>query len=227
MATEKREEYLECIYKLQQIGEVTASKLVENLGLAPSSVTEMIQKLREDGLISREKRSISLTKEGEKLAFQVIRKHRLVECFFVNMLGLKWEDVHEEACKFEHILSAKVADALEKALDYPLTCPHGNPIPTNRGGFRKGWSFGRAKGHDIVNLINLGPGDEGFISKITGESHNFLKHLSSLGLIPQTKIKVEQIAPFHGPLLVRIGKSRYALGRGIASRIWVTKLKFE
>lgn len=224
MTTEKKEEYLECIYKLQQTGEATVTELAENLKLVPSSVSEMIQKLKEEGLIIYENKSIGLTQDGEKIALNVIRKHRLAECFFINMLGLKWEDVHEEACRFEHVLSDKVADALEEVLGHPVACPHGNPVPDEKGHFKEGWDFNKVEGKNILNMLDLKSQEEAFISKITGESHNFLKYLSTLGLIPQAKIKIEQIAPFCGPVLVSVGGAKYALGRGVASRIWVKKI---
>lgn len=217
MGNEKLEEYLESIYKLHnEHRHVGISQLAENLKLTPASVTEMINKLVEKKLVIKtEKKNIKLTEKGEKQAVELIRRHRLVERFFTDFLKLKWETVHEDACKFEHVLTKEIADALEQFMNHPTTCPHGHPIPDGKGKTAK---------QDAKPLTSLKPAQSGVVARIAEESREFLKYLATLGLIPQIVIKVEQIAPFNGPYLVKVGNSSYALGREVASKIWVREV---
>ncbi|MCL5774273.1 MAG: metal-dependent transcriptional regulator [Firmicutes bacterium] len=217
MGSEKLEEYLESIYKLHsEHRHVGISQLAENLKLTPASVTEMISKLVEKKLaIKTEKKNIKLTEKGEKQAVELIRRHRLVERFFTDFLKLKWETVHEDACKFEHVLTKEISDALEQFMNHPTTCPHGHPIPDVKGKTAK---------QDAKPLTSLKPAQSGVIARIAEESREFLKYLATLGLIPQIVIKVEQIAPFNGPYLIKVGNSSYALGREVASKIWVREV---
>lgn len=216
MYNEKKEEYLERIYKLQHEKDaVKPSEVAEELSLSPSSATEMIKKLKDEGLVEKDKKEITLTHIGEKEALKIIRKHRLAERFFTDILKLKWDDVHDEACKFEHVLSDNVADALEVALRNPETCPHGNPIPKHN-------SIKEEK--NIKVLSSLKAKERAVVVKITEEAKDFLCYLATLGLLPDAHIYVEQIAPFNGPMLIRLGKCKYAIGREIADKIWVKEI---
>lgn len=212
------EEYLEAVYKLSENGEkVNLTKLADHLNLRPSTVWEKLQKLFKEGyLLQGDKKALSLTEKGEAKAKDVIRKHRLVEQFLVNTLGLPWDEVHEEACKFEHIMSTKVADALENFLNYPESCPHGHPIPDKNGTILE-------EPHEL--LSGLRPGESASVVKVEENSQTLLKHLLSLGIMPGTDITLEQIAPFNGAFLIRMDKECccYALGREIAGKIWIHK----
>jgi len=218
MPTEREEEYLETICKLQQLKEnIGTTKLSEALKISPASVTEMVKKLGESGMVVRtENEGIGLTPQGNKKALNIIRKHRLSERFFTDVLKLPWDEVHEEACRFEHVLSDRVADALEAFLSHPATCPHGHPIPSKRGKTQK---------DDAVPLTSLHPSQRGVVSRISEESHEFLGYLAALGLMPQVEVRVEQVAPFKGPLLVQVGGANYALGRDVAGKIFVRGVK--
>jgi DtxR family Mn-dependent transcriptional regulator len=218
MPTEREEEYLETICKLQQMKEVIGTtRLSEALKISPASVTEMVKKLGESGMVVRtENEGIGLTPQGNKKALNIIRKHRLSERFFTDVLKLPWDEVHEEACRFEHVLSDRVADALETFLSHPATCPHGHPIPSKRGKTLK---------DDAVPLTSLRPSQSGVVSRISEESHEFLRYLAALGLMPQARVRVEQVAPFEGPLLVQVGGASYALGRDVAGKIFVRGVK--
>ncbi|MFH1454642.1 MAG: metal-dependent transcriptional regulator [Armatimonadota bacterium] len=216
MTTEKREEYLEQLYKLsQETDSVKSASLAHELGLSSSTTSEMVKKLKEDGLIDKDKKELTLTRKGEKEALNIIRKHRLAERFFTDVLRLRWDDVHEEACRFEHVLSDKVADALEKVLKNPDTCPHGNPIPRHSV----------LKEEKNIKLLScLKAKQRGIVAKITDESKEFLCYLATLGLIPDAHVYIEQIAPFNGPMLIKVGKSKYAVGKEIADKIWVKQI---
>lgn len=216
MTTEKREEYLEQIYKMHSAKEsIKPSVIAQELRLSASSASEMINKLRDGGLIEKDKKDITLTKTGEREALKVIRKHRLAERFFVDILGFKWDDVHDEACRFEHVLSDKVADALEKYLNNPETCPHGNPIPKHNV---------LKEEKNIKQLSCLKVKDKSIVVKITEEAKDFLCYLATLGLVPGADIYVEQIAPFGGPMMIKVGRCNYAIGKEIADKIWVKEV---
>ncbi|MBI4743519.1 MAG: metal-dependent transcriptional regulator [Actinobacteria bacterium] len=208
------EEYLEIIYKLQQEEHpVRASKLAKQLDVSAASVTEMIKKLSENGYVNRTSDlGICLTQKGEKAALKLIRKHRLIERFLTDVLGISWDKVHDEACQLEHVISSQVEDRFEKILDSPKTCPHGYPIPSKDGKIAK---------ENVKPLSDLPVGKRGLIVKVFEEDPKMLQYLSTLGLIPEVEVFVKEIGVFGGPLLVEVGRAKYALGREVASKILI------
>jgi len=212
--TQSTEEYLEAIFKLQRRDEsVTAKRLADELGVSPPSVSEMLGRLRAAGLVAIPgEGGIGLTPEGEVEGARLVRRHRLSERFLVDYLDMPWDAVHDEACKFEHVLSPEVEARLAKQLGDPRTCPHGHVIPGEDGTLAE----------DVLRpLAELLAGEEGVIGCITEEDGELLRYLGSLGLLPDTPVEVESIAPFGGPLLVRVAGSQYALGREVAGKILV------
>ncbi|MSP64083.1 MAG: metal-dependent transcriptional regulator [Ignavibacteria bacterium] len=137
MSTVSIENYLKSIYHLQQSGErVFTTSLANRLNIAPASVTEMLQKLSLQGLLVYEKyRGVKLLDKGKVRALKIIRKHRLWEMFLVKHLDFKWDEIHDEAEKFEHIMSDKMEAKIDKLLNFPIFDPHGDPIPDKNGYF--------------------------------------------------------------------------------------------
>lgn len=217
MLSDKTEEYLEAIFRLleERKKPVSTSELARHLKISSPSATDMIKKLAEKELVKyRPYYGITFTSKGKKEATRLVRRHRLSERFLTDILGLSWDEVHDEACKFEHILSENVEDKLDKTLGNPKTCPHGNPIPTTGG--------------EVVEkatkpLSSFKSGEKGIIAKISEERPELLQYLASLGLLPEVAFQVEEIAPFGGPLLVKVKGASYALGRDVAEKIWVYK----
>src|SRR5438270_7387255 len=125
------EEYLETIYNMSMEDElVIGARLAEKFRVSPPTVTEMLKRLVRDGYVEMDaKRQVTLTENGNQAAEAVLRRHRLTERFLVDMLGMQWHEVHEEACRLEHFISYAVFCLKKKNLNYPTTCPHGNPIP--------------------------------------------------------------------------------------------------
>ena len=113
----------------EENAEIIQVRLAERLGVSRASVSEMVKRMESEGLVSNDNASLALTAAGEKLAQRVVRRHRLAERFLTDMLGLDWGSAHHEACKWEHIISDDVEEALARVLGNPATCPHGNPIP--------------------------------------------------------------------------------------------------
>jgi DtxR family transcriptional regulator, Mn-dependent transcriptional regulator len=218
MAVSKRtqsiEEYLEAIFKLQRGGDpVTVSRLAAELRVSPPSVSEMLGRLRGAGLVAGPgEHGIVLTAAGEVEGAGLVRRHRLSERFLVDYLGMSWDAVHDEACKFEHVLSPEVEARLAEQLDNPRTCPHGHAIPAEDGTLTE---------DELRPLAEFGPGEHGLIGCIAEENGELLRYLGSLGLLPETAVEVESVAPFGGPLLVRVAGSQYALGREVAAKILV------
>ncbi len=124
------EEYLETMLSLAEEGvPVIQARIAERLGRSAPSVSEMLERLTEDGYVTREGRRLDLTESGRKLAEKVVRKHRLAERLLVDVIGLEWHKVHREAGRWEHVISDDVEARLVELLGDPATCPHGNPIP--------------------------------------------------------------------------------------------------
>jgi len=124
------EEYLETMLSLVEEGvPVIQARIAERLGRSAPSVSEMLDRLRDDGYVVRDGRQLSLTESGQALAEKVVRKHRLAERLLVDVIGLEWHKVHREAGRWEHVISDDVEARLVELLGDPATCPHGNPIP--------------------------------------------------------------------------------------------------
>lgn len=206
------EEYLEAIFKQNhEENRATTASIASFFGITYQSAREKIKNLKKNGYAESEKEFIILTKAGEKRAKDVIRKHRLSEIFLTQTLGLPWDEVHEEACLFEHVLSDKVADALEKFLGYPENCPHGHPIPDKEG---------RIKEQELLPLTKLNPGDRAKVVELEENSRDILKELMALGILPGSIIELKQIAPFRGAYLISVNEtSHYSISPVTAEKI--------
>jgi DtxR family Mn-dependent transcriptional regulator len=213
--SQSTEEYLESLFKLSRSdGGITVGRLAADLHVAPSSASQMLVRLAEEGLVVRRPDgAIVLTGEGEREGARLVRRHRLSERFLADLLQMPWDRVHEEACKMEHALSPEVEAALAERLGHPLTCPHGHEIPDEDGHVAE---------VPTLPLEELRPGEAGIIARVAEDQPDLLRYLASLGLVPQARVSVQSIAPFGGPYLVRVGESEYAVGREVAARVFVT-----
>jgi DtxR family Mn-dependent transcriptional regulator len=215
-ATSSEEEYLERIYRFEESGKkrVKTTDLAKDLGVSPASVTEMLSKnLSKKGLIDYEPyKGVKLTKKGKTLASSMVRKHRLAERLLVDVVGVNWDESHEEACKLEHALSEGVLEKLEKVLGKPASCPHGNVIPDQDGNIAP---------DNSQPLTNYEPPSEVEVTRISNERADLLNQLCSLGIFPGVKLKLMQKTPLGGPLLVNLGKCQIAVGNDIAKQIRV------
>jgi DtxR family Mn-dependent transcriptional regulator len=210
--------YLKTIYNLEaKNGSARTGDIAKTLNITPGSVTNTLEVLEGKGLVVREPyKGVNLTDAGRKLALSVFRKHRLAERLLVDLLGVDWAESHDEACKLEHSLSNQVANSIQKKLEGPKTCPHGNPIPDENG------VMASPKADALSTLEN---GQTALVAMIPDESTEVLRYLSTLGMIPGAKISVEEKAPFKGPMLVRVGGNSYPISLDVASGIFVTREK--
>jgi DtxR family Mn-dependent transcriptional regulator len=214
MLTEVVEEYLEAIYKMSLNGPVIAARLAEWMHVSPPTVADMLKRLSEKGLVrSSRSEGVKLTRKGLETAETMVRRHRLWERFLTDVLGLNWDEVHEEACKLEHAMSPQVEEKLADILGHPETCPHGFPIPGTRGA--------KKREKEAKPLSSLSVGDEAVIERVTEEDSHLLQYLATLGLLPEARVAIKEIAPFKGPMLVKVCGAQYALGQEVASKIMV------
>ena len=180
-----------------------------------------LQALIAQALIASDRSGVlTLTDAGRERAVALLRRHRLVERHFTDVLGLDWAQAHEHADQLEHHLSADAEQTIADQLGNPETCPHGNPIPSAR----------LADYAPQLLLADCAPSTRATIVRINSETPDALRHLATLGLLLNTEIEIENQAPFGGPVMVRVGRAHYALGRNLAARIWVkeiSKPKFQ
>jgi len=214
MTTPAVEEYLAVAFRLREEGApVTVAGLAQRLSLSHASVSLMVKRLVQDDLLERQEGELRLTAEGEQRGGDVVRRHRLAERFLFDVLGLAWADVHDEAGRWEHVLSPEVEERLDGVVGRPDSCPHGHPIPGRE----------TAPPVELHALASLEAGERAVVVQVRREETALLRYLASLGLLPGARVVVEQVAPFGGPLLVRLGSARYALGRDMAGQIMVRK----
>jgi DtxR family transcriptional regulator, Mn-dependent transcriptional regulator len=213
------EEYLQTIESLAEEGApVIQARIAERLGKTAPSVSEMLDRLTTDGYVDRSGRKIELTKRGHAVAQSVIRKHRLAECLLVDVIGLPWHLVHEEAGRWEHVMSDAVEERLVELLGDPAACPHGNPIPgsTNRVSTIS----------TQVRLTEVDPGQSLRFERMTEEIEQdgaSLRYLDDAGFIPGTSATVITKAP-DGTLTLDLGGKTVALGHDFCQRLFVVAL---
>ena len=206
------EDYLEEIKRLEEDGErITATVIARTLDVSLPSASEMLKRLAGEGYLTREKGgTILLTPEGRRLAHTMLRRHRLIECLLVDKLGMEWHEVHGEAHKIEHAISARVEEALAKALDYPDYCPHGHPIcPVDLRATRR--------------LSELEAGERGLVAQISEVKEDVLPYLDQMGVRPNAELSVKDVAPMNGPLTVETEEGISSLGLELAALVRVTQ----
>ncbi|MCX2733762.1 metal-dependent transcriptional regulator [Saccharopolyspora sp. NFXS83] len=210
------EDYVRAIYGLSERGvAVTNATLTQRLGLSPSSVSGMITKLAQLGLVTHVRyRSVELTADGRRLAYDVLRRHRLLELFLVEVLDYTWDEVHPEADALEHAVSDELIEHIAAKLGNPTHDPHGDPIPTADGIVEK---------PSTRLLDQVEPGTIGTIARVWDTDSELLRYLTDHGMTLGARIEVVERKPFGGPLVVRIGEPAQAethfLGTEIAGTL--------
>ena len=214
MITHEREDYLKTIYKLQATeSPVRTTSIAQALGIEPGSVTGVIKRLAELKLVNYEPyRGVTLTEAGEKIALQVIRHHRLIELYLMEALGYTWDEVDEEADKLEHVISELFEERIAELLGHPELDPHGSPIPSKDGVMQH---------HIAIRLSDMKEGQQGLVCQVEDDDPALLRYLASLGLRPNTLLRVDRVAPFGGPVHVVVDDAEHALGPDVASQIYV------
>lgn len=208
------EDYIKHIYELQSEGsKVNTSSLALKLNVSPASVSEMISKLTKPGWIENTPyRGFSLTDKGEKIAVNLIRKHRLIEVFLHQHLGYSWDEVHVEAEKFEHVCTDKFINKLDEYLGYPKSDPHGDPIPDINGNIA-----------DKKNLMlcDSEPRRYYIVRKVNDTSDEVLRYISGIGIKLNTEVFLSEKITFDESILITINGVKHLLSKRIAENIFV------
>ncbi|MDX6523919.1 MAG: DtxR family transcriptional regulator, Mn-dependent transcriptional regulator [Gaiellales bacterium] len=216
MQSEAVQDYVKQIYLLQtRSGKATTNELADRMAVSPAAATAMVKKLAELGLVEhRRYHGAMLTEAGERVAVEVVRHHRLLELYLTQALGLPWDSVHIEAERLEHVLSEELEAALDRALGFPDTDPHGDPIP----------------GPDLTvpadthqRLVDLEPWQAATVRRVPDGDPALLRYLASLGLVPAAQVRMVEKAPFAGPVTLEVEGINRSLGVAVAEMIRVER----
>ena len=189
MPSAKSEDYIKAIYQLQD-GDtpVATSTVADALGVTAPTVTATMKRLKEAGLVEREEyKGVRLTAEGELVAIETIRHHRLLELFLTEQLGYDWTEVHEEADRLEHHISERLETELAAVLDDPSADPHGAPIPTEDL---------EPTDADDDALSEYEEGEKVVVTQVADDDPEVLAYLSDAGITPGTHLEITEVAPF-------------------------------
>jgi DtxR family transcriptional regulator, Mn-dependent transcriptional regulator len=211
------QDYLKAIYELSD-GDAAAatSAIADRLQIAAGSVTGMLKRLAEQGLVEHVPYYGSrLTAAGEAEAVGVIRRHRVLELFLVQILGYTWDRVHEEAERLEHVVTDELIDRMAAVLGEPTRDPHGAPIPGVGVAFED---------RRYPALAELEAGDHAVLRRVPDEDSDVLRYLADLDLVPGARIAVLERAPVNGPIRLRVGEHEHFVGFEMARSLQVERV---
>jgi DtxR family transcriptional regulator, Mn-dependent transcriptional regulator len=211
------QDYLKVIYDLNDGGQAAAtSAIAERLQIAPGSVTGMLKRLAEQGLVEHVPYyGTRLTATGTVEAVGVIRRHRVLELFLVQVLGYTWDRVHEEAERLEHAVTDELIDRMAAALGEPTRDPHGAPIPGVGVAFED---------RRYPALADIDTGGHAVLRRVPDEESDALRYLADLGLVPGARIEVIDRAPLNGPLRLRVDDREHFVGYELARSLQVESI---
>ena len=207
--TRSVEDYLKAIYRLSPQGRAAStSEIAQRLDLSPASVSGMVKRLSEQGLLEHVPyKGVQLTGEGRRAALRMLRRHRLIEAFLVAYLGYTWDTVHDEAERLEHAVSDTLVDRMAAVLGHPAVDPHGDPIPTSEG--------------DILELastplseVPVGAAVE--VRQVEESQPDRLRYIASIGLRPGVHVTVVDRQPFEGPITIAVDGRTHVVGHQLA-----------
>jgi DtxR family transcriptional regulator, Mn-dependent transcriptional regulator len=204
------EDYCKAIFTLQSRAEkpVSTNALAERLGITPGSVSAMLRKLGELGLITHlPYRGVRLTDEGRLVALEIIRHHRLLELFLAEALDMPWDRVHAEAEVLEHVLSEELEELISAKLGHPTLDPHGDPIPSAELELAES---------ETQSLEDLQAGANGIFVRVSDADPEMLRYLAARGISPGDHFEVLERQPFGGPLLLRLDEGEHSIGGQLA-----------
>jgi DtxR family Mn-dependent transcriptional regulator len=208
-------EYLLSLYEMAEEGIPTQqARLAEWMGVTRPSVSAAVKRLARDGLVQADGRLLRFTRPGERLAKTLARRHRLAEHFLIRVIGLPWHRAHEEAGRWERVISDEVEERMTVILDDPATCPHGNPIPGSKH---------RVDLSDLVPLHSAPRGRKVVLKRLTEDLElelDVMRFLEQNGLMPEARLRVEAAAP-DGTLTLSVDGKRVGLGAHLADNLWV------
>jgi len=218
MPTQPIQDYLKAIYELhQEEGRVATTALARRMDVSAPSATSMIKKLAELGLVRHEPyQGVALEPSGERVALEMIRHHRLVEQFLAEVLGVPWDEVHDEAERWEHVLSEDVEDRIDEVLGFPTSDPHGSPIPGRDGSIVR---------PETVPLAEVEPGHRALVAEVSDRDGEVLRYLGRIGLVPGAEVTVLSAEPFDGPLTLAVSGGQQVLDRELARELQMAEVR--
>src|SRR6266567_6840612 len=212
--TRSQEDYLKALYLLGgDERPVPTRDLAQRLGISSPSVSEMVTRLSAQGLVGHDRyRGQQLTPEGRKVALELVRHHRLLEMFLVQVLGYRWDEVHDEAERLEHVISERMEQRIFELLGRPELDPHGHAIPTLSG---------KVKPPSDRALSQCKAGERVSVQGVSDEDPGKLRELERRGFMPGTRIAVLAGSEYEGPIEVRVRGRRESVPLGLARTIFV------
>jgi DtxR family Mn-dependent transcriptional regulator len=214
---EGAENYAKAIYELQEkdAHAVRTTDVAHRLGVTPASASGMLKRLAEEGVVEYEPyHGARLTPDGERIALEMIRHHRLIELFLAEVLGMSWDRVHAEAEVLEHHISEELEELIAAKLGEPALDPHGDPIPDRDL---------EVIADDSVPLTDLDQGDQGTFTRVSDSDASMLRYLAERSIQPGTRLTVKGKEPFGGPVMVEIGGRTHPLGPELAASMRVSR----
>ena len=208
-------EYLEALYEMREEDiPMVQARVAEWMGMSRASVSEHVKRLIRDGLLEADGRTLSFTPEGEAIARTLVRRHRLAEHLLIRVIGLPWHKAHEEAGRWERVISAEIEERLVDILGDPATCPHGNPIP----GSSHSVDYRR-----LVPLNDVAPGGRAVLRRLTEDLElelDVMRFLEESALMPGAKIEVRSVGP-DGTMNLEVAGAAVSLGGHLSDNLWV------
>lgn len=228
LTTDGMLDYLAAIYKLDKQHErVTTGALATRMSVSAAAASSMLKRLEEGNLVERSNADgITLTEQGRLAALQLIRRHRLLEVFLIQVMGYSWDQVDHEAHALQHSISSAFEERMDALCGYPTHCPHGDPIPSKDGVMPE---------DVLVSLVELTPEDTACIRRVATDDSRILRYLARLGLMPGRTVALQEIAPFKGPVTIaRLGslpaledESLQVLGHELAGLLFVEPISVK
>jgi DtxR family Mn-dependent transcriptional regulator len=218
------EDYLKAIYDLERDEHPAATNdIAERLAVSPASVSGMMRRLAEQGLITHEPyRGVRITADGRRAALRTLRRHRILECYLTEVLGYPWDRVHDEAEQLEHAASEELIERMAEALGDPLRDPHGAPIPSREGVVEE---------TPRRTLTDVAVGERARVRQVMVEVGERLRYLAELGLRPGSVLRLLVRAPFDGPITLWVGDgvagATRAVGPALAAQVFVESIGTE
>ncbi len=212
--TRSQEDYLKALYQLRgDQRPVPTRELAQRLGISSPSVSEMVSRLSAQGMVEHDPyRGQQLTREGRKVALELVRHHRLLEMFLVEVLGYSWDEVHDEAERLEHVISERMEARIFELLGRPELDPHGHAIPSLAG---------KVRSLSERSLSDCKAGEKVRVQGVSDEDPALLRELERRGLVPGTRIEVLGGSQYESPLECRIKGRRESIPLGLARGLFV------
>lgn len=211
------EDYLKAIYEIGRGSvSVATTDIAQKLSLTAASVSGMVRRLADQGLLSYERyRGVTLTDSGRRAALRTIRRHRVIESYLSQALDYPWDRVHDEAERLEHAASDELVNRMATAIGEPVVDPHGAPIPSKEGMMDETVH---------LSLAELDEGNGARVVQVSDDDPEMLRYLGELSIVPGTEVVVVSKAPYEGPITLRVAGTRLSIGPALAAQVRVEPL---